>query len=244
MSSLWSVVEAAFQRLEAQSGFEPRLAQRQMAQFVCERLEGKSAGMVEAPTGVGKSLAVLLPALAYCLREKKRVVISTYTNVLAEQYWRKDLPLAQSLFPNAPSAALAMGRSRYACMDAIRGNKLKRATPELVRFLQEWAGNAQEGVEAELNEFLRRKAIPEKLTRGVWSQIAVPSACRAKVCPYYPICFYYEARRRAAQAGIVITNHAFVLTDAIVRASTNDEVSLLEDYDFLIIDEAHDMLDA
>ncbi len=237
-------MEAAFQRLEARSGFETRHVQRQMAQFVCERLEGKSSGMVEAPTGVGKSLAVLLPAIAYCLREKKRVVISTYTNVLAEQYWRKDLPLAQSLFSNPPSAALAMGRSRYACLDIIRSNKVKRVTPELARFLQEWTGVANEGVEAELNEFLRRKAIPEKLTRGMWTEIAVPSACRAKVCEYYHNCFYYEARRRAAQAGIVITNHAFVLTDAIVRIATNDAISLLDDYDFLIIDEAHDMLDA
>ncbi|GIV10003.1 MAG: hypothetical protein KatS3mg020_0462 [Fimbriimonadales bacterium] len=244
MSSLWHEVEAAFQRLEAQLGFEPRPVQRQMAQFVCERLEGKSLGTVEAPTGVGKSLAVLLPAIAYSLREKKRIVISTYTNVLAEQYWRKDLPLAQSLFPNAPSAALVMGRSRYACLDVIRSQKIKRVKPELVRFLQEWTEVAREGVEAELNEFLRRKAIPENLTRDIWNEIAVPSACRAKACHYYHNCFYYEARRRAAQAGIVITNHAFVLTDAIVRASTNDEISLLDDYDFLIIDEAHDMLDA
>ncbi|OYT73443.1 MAG: hypothetical protein CFK49_06455 [Armatimonadetes bacterium JP3_11] len=244
MSSLWRDVEAAFQRLEAQPGFEPRPAQKQLAQFVCERLEGKSSGMVEAPTGIGKSHAVLLPAIAYALREKKRIVISTYTNVLAEQYWRKDLPLALSLFPSAPSTALAMGRSRYACLDVIRSNKIKRVQPELVRFLQEWTGVAQQGVEAELNEFLRRKALPENLLRGVWNEIAVPSACRAKVCGYYSNCFYYEARRRAAKAGVVITNHAFVLTDAIVRANTNNAISLLDDYDFLIIDEAHDMLDA
>ncbi|GIV06733.1 MAG: ATP-dependent helicase [Fimbriimonadales bacterium] len=244
MSRLWRDVEAAFQRLEAQAGFESRPAQKQLARFVCERLEGRSSGMVEAPTGIGKSLAVLLPAIAYALQEKKRIVISTYTNVLAEQYWRKDLPLALSLFPNAPSVALAMGRSRYACLDVIRSNKIKRVKPELVRFLQEWTSVAQEGVEAELNEFLRRKAIPENLIRGVWDEIAVPGACRAKVCEYYANCFYYEARRRAAKAGVVITNHAFVLTDAVVRASTDNTKSLLDDYDFLIIDEAHDMLEA
>ena len=244
MSRLWSMVEAAFQRLEAQAGYETRPVQREMARFICERLESQSPGMVEALTGVGKSLAALLPAIAYWLQEKKRIVVSTYTNVLAEQYWHKDLPLALSLFPNAPSVALAMGRSRYACIDAIRSAKFKRATPDLTRYLQEWSGMPHEGTETALSQFLRQKGVPAPLVRSVWEAVAVPPACRAKVCPYYHSCFYYEARRRAASAGIVVTSHAFVLTDAMVRAATNDEVSLLDDYDFLIVDEAHDLLDA
>jgi ATP-dependent DNA helicase DinG len=244
MSSLWHAVDAAFQRLETRDGFEPRPAQRQMAQFVCAQLERGQSAMVEAPTGIGKSLAVLLPAIAYSLQQNKRVVISTYTAMLAEQYWRKDLPLALSLFPNAPEIALAMGRSRYACLDIIQGNKATRTRPELVRFLQEWVRIAQEGVESELNEFLRRKAIPPRFTRGLWEAIAVPSACRAHLCPYYRSCFYYQARERARKAGIVITNHAFVLSDALVRQATNGETSLLDDYDYLILDEAHDFLDA
>jgi Rad3-related DNA helicases len=89
MSSLWEAVDAAFQRLESRPDFEPRPVQRQMAQFVCEQLERGQSAMVEAPTGVGKSLAALLPAIAYSLQHRKRVVISTYTAMLAEQYWRK-----------------------------------------------------------------------------------------------------------------------------------------------------------
>jgi len=218
--------------------------QRHMAQFICEQLEGERSAMVEAPTGVGKSLAALLPAIAYSQQHRKRVVISTYTAMLAEQYWRKDLPLALSLFPSAPAVALAMGRSRYACIDIIRGNKATRTHPELVRLLQQWLGVAQEGVESELHEFLRRKGVPPNFTRGLWETIAVPSACRARLCPYYNTCFYYQARERARKAGIVITNHAFVLADALVRQATDGEASLLDAYDYLIVDEAHDLLDA
>ncbi|MCS6919379.1 MAG: hypothetical protein NZM28_06380, partial [Fimbriimonadales bacterium] len=201
--------------MEAREGFEPRPVQREMARFLCERLESKTSGMVEAPTGVGKSLAALLPAIAYSLREKKRIVVGAYTNLLAEQYWRKDLPLALSLFPNSPSVALAMGRSRYACIAAIRSNQLKRVKPEMVNFLNEWLGVAREGTETELNEFLRHKGVPVSFMRGLWDAIATPPACRARMCPYFHNCFYYESRRRAEGAGIVVTNHAFVLTDAL-----------------------------
>jgi Rad3-related DNA helicase len=66
----------------------------------------------------------------------------------------------------------------------------------------------------------------------------------ARLCPYYHTCFYYQAREQARRAGIVITNHAFVLADAMVRQATDGAASLLDDYDYLIVDEAHDFLDA
>ncbi|MCX7686741.1 MAG: ATP-dependent DNA helicase [Fimbriimonadales bacterium] len=235
----------AFRRLEAQAGYEPRPVQRQMAQFVAECIEAGTPGVVEAPTGVGKSLAVLLPAILACARSDKRIVISTYTNVLAEQYWLKDLPFALSLFPEVQlSTTLAMGRSRYACLSRIHGRDLGRTTPELQGFLLEWASVAQEGTESELNAFLTRKAVPQQMMRDLFANLSVPPYCRARACTHYDQCFYYKSRNRAAKAQIVITNHAVVLTDALLKEVSEGEASLLGEYDFLVIDEAHDLIDA
>lgn len=255
MSGLWQTVETAFQRLESQHGFSQRASQRQMAQFVCEQLESRQSAMVEAPTGVGKSLALLLPAIAYALQHDKRVVISTYTVLLAEQYWRKDLPLALELFPNKPEVALAMGRSRYACKDIICDHKKGNLFGDSVHLLRRWVNAdsedteaesdaASEGTETEFSAFLQQRGIPDLQIQNLWRDAAVPSACRAHLCKKYSECFYYQARERARQARIVITTHAFVLTDAIVRQFTNEKASLLDTYDYLILDEAHDLLAA
>ncbi len=243
----WHNIESAFQRLESREGFELRSVQRQMAQAVAEWLSRGESAVVEAPTGVGKSLAVLIPAIAFCLHSepKKRIVIATYTNVLAQQYWYKDLPLALSLFPDSKlSVALAMGRTRYACHERIRRGEVRQARPELVRMLHEWLGVAEEGTEAELNAFFERKGVPDRFLRGLWEQIAVPSVCRARVCPYYPLCFYYTNRQQVARAQLVVTNHAVVLTDALLKQATDDSASLLDTYDYLILDEAHDFVEA
>lgn len=235
----------AFRRLESQPGYEVRPAQRRMAQFVGECFAQSCSGVIEAPTGVGKSLAVLLPAIIVCALAKKRIVISTYTNVLAEQYWLKDLPLALSLFPEVEiRAALAMGRTRYACLDRILAENARRVPPELQRFVSEWALQAHEGTENELSDFLTRKGVPMSFMRDLFHAIAVPPYCRARACEYYEQCFYYKNRQRAENAQLVITNHAVVLTDALLKQVSNDDRSILGEYDFLVVDEAHDLIDA
>jgi ATP-dependent DNA helicase DinG len=181
-------IAAPFARLEAREGFEARPVQREMANFIADCLQHGQTACIEAPTGVGKSLGALIPLIAWVLTTGKRVVISTYTNVLAEQYWRKDLPLALELFGEASQQVrtqLVMGRARYACIDRIYGRESSMLEPALVRFLREWVTVAQEGVESELASFLRRKAVPEGLLRDLWRQIATPPACRARTCPYY-----------------------------------------------------------
>ncbi|GBC92519.1 putative ATP-dependent helicase DinG [bacterium HR15] len=245
MSNWLSAIHDAFSRLEARAGFEARPAQHEMSAFIAECLSTGQTACIEAPTGVGKSLGALIPLIAWTLATGKRVVVSTYTNVLAEQYWRKDLPLALELFGEAGSelkTQLVMGRSRYACIDRIYGREGTHLEPALLRFLKEWVPLAQEGVESELAPFLRRKGVPEGLTRDLWRQIATPPACRARTCPHYASCFYYRQRRAAANAQLIITNHSVVLTDALLKASGAE--GLLDEYDWLLVDEAHDLPEA
>src|SRR2546423_1260894 len=98
MSTAAELIEEAFEKLAQRPGFTLRGDQRQLALLLSDMIESGSTGAFEAPTGLGKSLAALIPAIAHAIVDKKRTVIATYTNVLAEQYWRQDLPLALSLF--------------------------------------------------------------------------------------------------------------------------------------------------
>lgn len=189
-------------------------------------------GCFEAPTGLGKSLAALLPALAHAA-DGKRIVVATYTNVLAEQYWYKDVPLARSLFEDPPDVRFLVGRARYACklaMDEIP------TEPHLER---ECAG-MELGIETEF----RRTVKPARRATSLWPKVLVPPVCPARACPRFTDCHYYEARRLALSAPVVVTNHALVMQDAIMAGAREDGEGPLGKYDFLIVDEAHDFASA
>lgn len=222
------LIDSALSRLAEMPGFVERSNQRQLALLVSDCIAGNHNGVFEAPTGLGKSLAALIPALAHSIAEDKRVVIATYTNVLAEQYLRKDLPLALSLFDEEvrPATAFLIGRQRYACVAEIEAH-----SPDMKR---DFLPKAKIGIESEFREITRLKG-KEALSK--WRQMAVPQVCPARMCDFYGSCLYYRARREAAKAGVVVTNHSVVLMDAL----QGDDSPILGGYDFLIVDEAHDL---
>jgi ATP-dependent DNA helicase DinG len=226
------LIEQAFSALSRLPGFVERDNQRQLALLLSDCIEHETTGSFEAPTGLGKSLAALIPAIAHAIQSGRRTIIATYTNVLAEQYWRKDLPLALSLFDQpAIRTEFLIGRQRYACLAAIA-----EQTPQLMR---DWVPYAELGIESEF-----RLVSGGKGATQTWQQIAAPPVCPGRLCPKYGECFYYKARRRAEYAHIVITNHSVVLQDAVLRRASDGELSLLGDYDFLVLDEAHDFAQA
>ena len=264
--SAQALIESAFERLNKLPGFVERVDQKQLALLLSDCIESESTGAFEAPTGLGKSLAALIPAIAHAKTDGKRTVVATYTNVLAEQYWRSDLPLAMTLFeddsplpaqdssrgggpdfptPQPPPRARAIpergsvrtefliGRQRYACLAAM--SELDD------RSLNEFRAMAELGIESEFRDFVNR---PGREVAKLWQQVSAPPVCPARLCPHFQECFYYRARRKAEHAHIVVTNHSVVLQDSLLRKASDGELSLLGDYDFLIIDEAHDFAQA
>jgi ATP-dependent DNA helicase DinG len=237
-------MDLAFRNLAKRPGFVERPDQQQLALLLADLISEGSSGSFEAPTGLGKSLAALIPAIANAIVHRKRTVVATYTNILAEQYWRNDLPLALSLFledgVQATSvgqacfllgirAQMLMGRQRYACLAAMDEH-----TPDLI---DDYRRSAKLGIETEFRQVVKR---PYRELNQIWQKVAAPPVCPGRLCPAYDDCYYYISRRSAEKADIVITNHSVVIQDAIMAGISDDEEGLLGKFDFLILDEAHD----
>jgi ATP-dependent DNA helicase DinG len=215
--------------------FEHREEQVQMAEAVWQAFDEPHHLFVEAGTGVGKTFAYLLPAVAQASATRRRVVISTHTIALQEQIVEKDLPLILSTLGLDLKAELVKGRNNYVGLrrlkqtseraDSVLPNK--RLLPVLDEII-DWAYVTTDGSLSDLHE---RPAIE------VWEKVrSEHHNCLGRRCPQYEPCFYQRARRRAEQAQILIVNHALLMADLVLR---RDNASVLPDYDFVIIDEAH-----
>ena len=215
-------------------GFEARAEQVQMAQAVTEAINDGERIIIEAGTGVGKSLAYLLPAALYALENGKRVVISTNTINLQEQLLKKDVPILVEALKSVDDSSDDLrftplkGRANYLCMR--RWNTMATSneqTPEEARLLAKtmlWLQSTASGDRAEINLGHPRAAAP-------WDRL---SANNARGClRNESVCFLRSARERAAASHLVIVNHALLLSNATVGGT------LIPDYDVLIIDEAH-----
>lgn len=207
----------------ALEGFEARPGQVQMAQLI-ERgfLEGMHT-IVEAGTGVGKSLAYLVPAL----RSGKKIVLSTGTIALQEQLFQKDIPLVTKALGIPARITLVKGRNHYLCKQKLERMRSERllASSRTMQQMWAWGERTQTGDRAEL---------PFTPPGDEWEQLdADADDCVGEFCEHFRDCFFFRKRDEAKYADIVVVNHALFFLDLAMGGG------LLPAYDFVILDEAH-----
>jgi ATP-dependent DNA helicase DinG len=225
--------------------YEDRPGQRQMAQAIAQLYNDGGVGLLEAGTGIGKSLAYLLPALRWAAANGERTVVSTNTINLQEQLVGVDLPfLADALHDQKVRFALLKGWRNYLCLLRLEqartsGTALfEDALAAEIEALEAWAQRTTDG---------SRSDLPSEPRTEVWDEVAAePDLCIRLKCPHYSRCFVFAARKRAAQADVVVANHHLLLSDlAVRRASQNwSDAAVLPSYTRLVIDEGHHLEDA
>ena len=218
--------------------FEYRPQQQEMAAAIAQTLEEERHLVVEAGTGVGKSLAYLVPATLFALEKKKKAIISTHTINLQEQLLHKDIPIVKKILPVEFEAALMKGRQNYLCPRRLQraiqnANELFNTTEQadLAR-LADWARATMDGTLSDL---------PLEPDPKVWTQVCSEAhICTAKTCGQNPRCFFQQARKRLLAADVVVINHTllFMLLGSPEEQEEREEGYLFPN-DFLIFDEAH-----
>ena len=221
--------------------YEERLQQKEMAIEVSKSFEANENSCIEAPTGVGKSFAYLVPSIYYSINKSKPVVISTETINLQEQLIEKDIPLLASLLDIEFKAALAKGRANYLCKRRLAmatGEHQSEYVPnnsgilEISR-IEEWSYSDADGSVSNLNF---------DPSFSVWSSICSEHGnCGGPKCSYYNKCFYWKARKKWEKADIVIANHALFLTDLKMKIEGDIDNGILPCYSGVVIDEAHQL---
>ncbi len=224
-------IEKFFEALKKLPGYEHRQEQYNLTVAITGSLENKVHLAAQAPTGTGKSFAVVGGIIAASLGTGRRTVISTANNSLLEQYASKDLPFLQSLFPELKWGR-AKGKNNYACLDKgekLFGQQMLMGQSEALKRLQGWYDATKTGDKEEITF-----EVPDV----EWAKINVDETCTGRKCAFYDECHYYKAKKQLSQADIIVTNFDLVLLEAF-----NPEIQILPRYDALILDEAHQMED-
>lgn len=237
--------------------YEARAGQAEMARLVLDAFNKGDHRLIEGGTGTGKSLAYLIPATLWSVANRQRVVIATNTITLQDQLVDQDIPQVQVLLADSDRTAqssvrvaLLKGRSHYLCTRRLhewrRGHRLSPVELRLLAKVLVWLPTTQTGDASELS-------LNDPREQAIWTEIAsdpltcTPERCSATgpvdhLAPTRPPerfrDFFWDARRRAEAAHLIIVNHALLLADI----HTGGRV--LPPYSHLIVDEAHHLEEA
>ncbi len=218
---------------KAIDGFEDRPEQRQLAIEIERTMATGGVLVAEAGTGVGKSIAYLIPALARA-QAGERTIVSTHTLPLQDQLVRKDLPDLQAALGTAVRVAVLKGRSNYLCPRRWQLFRTQVTTREEARLALKtliWRTTTTSGDRAEINLLGGESAL--------WSRISADDeACTSRRCAATRGgCYLEQARSAAAEAGLVVVNHALLMHDA------RGGGTLLPEAAHVVVDEAHHLED-
>jgi len=213
-------------------------------------LQNREHLAVEAGTGVGKSLAYLIPAILFAIAQKKKAIVSTHTINLQEQLTEKDLPMLAGVLAALPepvkfSYAMLKGRANYLCTRRLQkamqqaGNLFTSSEAEELQRIYEWSKETKDG---SLSDF---EIEPDP---KVWSQVCSERGlCSPKTCGHqsdfardHDVCFFQRVRNRILSADVVILNHTLFFT-LLGGVDEEMEGGILFKNDFVIFDEAHTM---
>lgn len=223
-------------------GYAPRKGQLDMALDIEDALSTGGVVMAEGPTGTGKSLAYLVPAIEWAKQEAGRTVVVCTANIaLQEQLVQKDLPLLEEAIGDF-RFALAKGRNNYLCLDRLAKTIAKyhgeNPSTEMDALLA-WAEAS--GLDANARgDVSELPFVPDSKN---WRRLSVMSdECKGKPCPSYGSCYSVKAKKALDFSHVIVANYAVVFLNALLRKETGMDL-VLPTHQVLILDEAHKAAD-
>lgn len=208
--------------------YEPRQGQQAMADEIWKAFENQKAAIFEAGTGIGKSLAYLVPCLLWSYKTGEKIVISTYTISLQEQLIEKDLPFLLKILGLNLRVVLAKGMGNYVCRKKLDEFFDQEGFFEKeVDQIHSWAAKTCDG---------SRSSLPFSVSGQVWGKVYAESdACSYVKCPHYKECFFFKGRSKVQEADIVVVNHHLLMAHLL----SEEGKTILPPFTRLVIDEAH-----
>lgn len=228
--------------LSGSKDFEYRREQEELAGAVAESFLTGHPLVAEAGTGVGKSLAYLVPAAKFALETGRKGVISTHTINLQEQLVRKDIPIVRNILGEELPAVLLKGRGNYLCPARLRraweqsADLFTTSESEELGRIRTWSESTRDGT---------LSGMPFQPSMKVWLQVCSEAhSCTQRYCGPRGNCWFQEARKAAADAKLVVVNHtlffALLNTGEMARDEEGEKMQgFLFPNDFAVLDEAH-----
>ena len=219
---------------EIHHDFEFRPEQLEMAEFINETLSNNSPGIIEAGTGVGKTLAYLVPSILNCIQNGKKLAVTTETRALQKQLVDKDLPIVQNIFKSKGilfKYSLCLGSSNYPCSRRFqylitRGGFNKQDTV-IIDMLSSLITDKKRFSRLDIS-------VPDR----IWNEISrEPDACANYKCPFFSSCSFQLEKKDWSQSDLLIMNHYLFFTNIA------SQKTYLPPIDAVIFDEAHSIED-